>query len=539
MGAALAVCPCWASALSRSVGYDQTSTNVLIVKEDAMTRPRGRFWVKQAKRTYDGPPRAAILCRQSIRKNDSVSLEDQEIRNRAYCEQQGYTVVDVRHSPNVRGWKDDRADHAHFRELAAAGEVDIVVSYDVFRTARTMRIMEMFAHDLETTACKLEFSSQPEANTPLGRQMITMLAEMETSARSVKLADTWDTLRRKGHWHGQAPYGYRRANKTIIPADGEAETAQRIFALALDGRGTVAIRDLLIDDGTSTRSGAPWDESMLSRMLRNPAYAGGMVIDDAPAFPPDGTVWHEPLIARGDWEQLQRILPTHAILRRKAVSSWLEGLVIHACNRRMHLVGSNTPRGTLLPVFRCAHRYKNPRCRELHAEVSAVNLETAARLAIHNAISGRQSVDTILRGVATTQKADGSAAARRDIHKRRMKLETARIKAENMHLTSDRSYAWWKAKETEITTALAGLDAEEARIEGGIDPAAVRQLSDDLETVASLLPDAPDRIVALALRQLHAVLVVGDGGVTVRVPEAMEHHVPRQPPVKIPRARTR
>jgi hypothetical protein len=60
-----------------------------------------------------------------VLRKDSISLEDQEIRNRDYAATKGYQVVDVRHSAGVKGWDADRDDHAHIIALARAGAIDV------------------------------------------------------------------------------------------------------------------------------------------------------------------------------------------------------------------------------------------------------------------------------------------------------------------------------------------------------------------------------------------------------------------------------
>lgn len=499
----------------------------------------GRFWIKPTRREHAGPDRAFLLCRQSLTRNQSISLDDQERHNRAYAEQQGYEVVRVHKSANVKGWREERADHDLLRQLAAGREIEVVVSYDVSRTARTVRILEVLAHDLERHGVRLEFAAQPFANTPQGRQMLGMFAELETAHRSVRLRDAWDTLRRMGRWHGAAPYGYRRAARAIAPEPSEDEIARRILRLPFAGLGSVAIRDLLTAEGVPTRTGAAWSESLISRMLRNPAYAGGMVIDGETVWPPDGEQWHEPLIPRDEWEALQAILPSFPHVRSKAVASWLEGLTRHACGARMYLVGTADPRGDLLPLFRCQRRYQAHRCRVVHAEVSSRNLETAARTAFVAAIAARRDPDEVLREAAAAARLDGSRDARRAIAKRRQRLLTRRANALDARLDGTIDKAAWRVEDDRIAAALAALDDEEAALPGGIDADAIHALAGTIAATADLIADASPERIALAMRALGLVAVVGEGGVRMDIPPQLAPLLAVPAPVPIPRARTR
>lgn len=535
-----------------------------------MTARSSRFWVKVTKAEHDGPDRAFLLCRQSITKAESISLDDQERQNRAYAERQGYNVVRVHHSPNVKGWQEEREDHDLLRALAAQGEIDVVVSYDVSRTARTVRILETLAHDLERRGVRLEFAQQEMANSPMGRQMLGMFAELETAHRSVRLRDTWQTLRRMGRWHGVSPYGYRRANRTIVPDEREADTARRILAMALAGQGTVAIRNALHADGTPTRHGGPWHESHLARMVRNPVYAGGMVIDGEIVWPdgdeamaglagrdprsadshagvrstpsPNAPIlprWHEPLISRNDWERLQRILPSTPHLRTKPVSSWLEGIVRHACGCRMYLVGAVTPRGDMLGMFRCANRYKAQRCVLRHSEVSARNLERAVRTALAADLARRVDPEAMIRHLVATSRHDGSQDARRLIAKRRERLLTRRANVLEVRLEGTKDRAWWRAEDAKIAAELATLAAEDAALPDAADPERVRSESVALGDLAEAVRDADGDALALLLRPRGITAVVGEGGIRLAYPPELARHVPEPVTVKIPRARTK
>src|ERR1051325_77074 len=241
-----------------------------------MSTRSGRFWIKQTKRKpHTGPERAVLLCRQSITRAQSVSLADQEEQNQRYAAQQGYRVVAVHRSANVRGWQEDRADHEAILALARADEIDVLISYDVSRTARTVRMRRNFVHSLEELGVRVESSAQTFANTAQGRQLLSLFAESETSARSIRLADVWAHLRSHGRWNGIAPFGYRRQDRTLVIDEHEAPTVRRIYDWARAGKGTTWIANELVRLNVPTRKGGTWSQPHLARMLRNPAYCGG------------------------------------------------------------------------------------------------------------------------------------------------------------------------------------------------------------------------------------------------------------------------
>lgn len=79
-----------------------------------------------------------------------------------------------------------------------------------------------------------------------------------------------------------APYGYRRVfikdgrrkAPTLEIEPHEAEGVRLVFRMYAEGQGAAAICKALIAQGIPTRTGVVWRESVIYRMLDNPAYVG-------------------------------------------------------------------------------------------------------------------------------------------------------------------------------------------------------------------------------------------------------------------------
>lgn len=86
---------------------------------------------------------------------------------------------------------------------------------------------------------------------------------------------------RKGVFHGPAPYGYKKENKTkLIPEPTTASIVKRIFKMYnSDGLGTQAIANILNDEKipTSRKHNATWHDSTIRTILKNPHYIGDLV----------------------------------------------------------------------------------------------------------------------------------------------------------------------------------------------------------------------------------------------------------------------
>jgi hypothetical protein len=245
--------------------------------------------------------------------------------------------------------------------------------------------------------------------------------------------------------------------------------------------------------------------------------------------------WHEPLIPRADWERLQAMLPTFAVVRSKPRSSWLEGLILHTCGQRMYLITTTpTVRRGELPMFRCANRYKPERCRLPHAEASAKNVEAAARAAF---LADRRAVRSVAEVWAALRSDDARSrveSRRAIIAKKRAAVETRRSNAEEMRLSGRRSYAWWAERDAAYAAELATLAAEEAALPDTIDRPTVERLAAALGEVDDRIPNDE---IALAMRELGIVAVVGAGGVRMQYGEALQPFIPEPVTVRIWRSR--
>jgi DNA invertase Pin-like site-specific DNA recombinase len=124
-------------------------------------------------------------------------------------------------------------------------------------------------------------------------------ATEESARKSTAVAKGMRRRAERGAWvGGHPPYGYRHRDlrrpdpdddpdKPGIPTgplvivDQEAEVVRRVFTEYASGRGQRAIVRALNDDRVPTATGGRWQQSRITRMLSNPAYAGKVVAKDA------------------------------------------------------------------------------------------------------------------------------------------------------------------------------------------------------------------------------------------------------------------
>lgn len=120
-------------------------------------------------------------------------------------------------------------------------------------------------------------------------------------------------------WNGTI-LGYRYKNGAYVVVPDEAETVQRIFREYLSGKGIVSIANGLNADGVRTRYENAWSKGGVSRILRNYAYTGNLLLQKTfrenhltkktvvnegqlPMYHAEGT--HEAIISLEDYQAVQ------------------------------------------------------------------------------------------------------------------------------------------------------------------------------------------------------------------------------------------
>ena len=114
--------------------------------------------------------------------------------------------------------------------------------------------------------------------------------------------------------------GYRYDGEKYVIVPEEAEVVRSIFRDYLDGKGIAAIMKRLNEEGILTQQGFTWHQSAVSRILRNYAYTGNLLLQtkfrenhltkrtlvnhgELPQYHAENT--HEPIIDIGTYNLVQ------------------------------------------------------------------------------------------------------------------------------------------------------------------------------------------------------------------------------------------
>ena len=234
--------------------------------------------------------RAVIYARVSTQEQVSnLSLETQERDCRAFCSRNGWQVVEVFVD---RGESAKTINRPEFQRMLtfcqqARNRVDVVVVYALTRFSRENLDHQQVRALLSRHHVTLRSVTEPIDDTASGRLMENIGAAFAQYDNQVKSERTHAGMRSKlatGEWPWLAPIGYRqqgsRSGSTFILDPLRAPHIRRAFDLCASGLHTVAqIREILTKEGLRTRSERPVAIQTLSKTLRNPIYAGWLVVE--------------------------------------------------------------------------------------------------------------------------------------------------------------------------------------------------------------------------------------------------------------------
>lgn len=226
--------------------------------------------------------RDAIYARQSVDREDSLSIEGQLARCRFEAGEGAQEYVD-------RGFSGKDTNRPAFRrmmEAVHAGRIGRVIVYRLDRISRSIldfaRMMEVFeARDVEFLSATEHFDTAQ----PMGRAMLNIcivFAQLERETIQARVLDTYADRSRQGFYMGgRIPFGFTLCafqrsgihTACYAPVPAEAAAVRRMYALyAAEGMTLGETARQLQSEGIFRRSGQEWTASRLRELLKNPIY---------------------------------------------------------------------------------------------------------------------------------------------------------------------------------------------------------------------------------------------------------------------------
>jgi site-specific DNA recombinase len=232
----------------------------------------------------------AIYARVSSNKQrEERTIDSQVSALKEYAEEQGVTV------PPEYIFKDEgysgstllRPGLEHLRDLAAEGQIELILAYSPDRLSRKYAYQVLLLEEFGRRGVEVLFLKSPKATTPeeeLLLQFQGMIAEYERAQITER--------NRRGKRHrakcglinvlSGAPYGYSYIKKNEYSAasyeivEKEAEVVREIYRLFTEESTSIGgIARYLNHQAIPTRKGqSRWERSTVWGILKNPAYKG-------------------------------------------------------------------------------------------------------------------------------------------------------------------------------------------------------------------------------------------------------------------------
>ncbi len=180
------------------------------------------------------------------------------------------------------GTKDSRGEFKRLLSDCRAGKLDMVITKSVSRFARNTVTLLETVRELKTLGVDVFFEEQNiHTLSSEGELMLSILASY-AQEESLSASENQKWRIRKNFEEGlpwnSTMLGYRQKNGKLIVQPDEAEIVRRIFKEYLEGKGVVAIANELNAEGIRTRLGSEWRKNTVSRILRNYAYTGNLLL---------------------------------------------------------------------------------------------------------------------------------------------------------------------------------------------------------------------------------------------------------------------
>ncbi len=303
--------------------------------------------------------RSFLYLRQSSGQadpDDSLSIETQEEECKKFAALHGHEVIHVfkeaNHSGRLypEGWEQLAAIDAAYQRwakdtrksgmrpklgemLRRLDEVDLIICYDITRLHRSLRgsylenliSQTLISHNVKVMTLKegeIDFTRFTDSlvtslTSQINSEQLTIMKEKsKTALRRLKDSGEWSSTMMK-------TFGYKkgRGRHEIEVDEMRAEIVRKLFKDILSGKSYYMIGKE-INPVYYEKTGKALVKSEISRIIRNPAYAGyirNTKGDLVKAIPLEG----KEIIDFGTWKRMQDLLAEEADHPKRAQKSWL------------------------------------------------------------------------------------------------------------------------------------------------------------------------------------------------------------------------
>lgn len=276
-------------------------------------------------------------------KDGRYSLDTQKRLCLKAAKNSGYTVEQIF---NDAGRSATNMNRPALQDMLIACEnnndIAAIFVQDTDRLARNTQDHLAIRSVLKKKNIKLISVSQPLLDdSPEGNMIDTILAsvnQFQSDLNSRKVKKSIEQKIAQGWFPGFAPYGYKNVtvdnDKKIIQIDeSTAHFVTKAFKLFATGNYAVSeVNDILYEEGCRTRKNKKMPRSILTGLLKNPFYQGGIMRWKDKLYPAN----HDGLTDKQTFELVQQVLYNNGgkNCRRRKFEFLLRGYVYCICGKR-------------------------------------------------------------------------------------------------------------------------------------------------------------------------------------------------------------
>ena len=214
---------------------------------------------------------------------DSIPLQREDLINYSKYVL-GIDNYEVFEDAGYSGKNTDRPDYQRMMSRIRTGEFSHLVVWKIDRISRNLIDFSEMYEELKQIGCVfVSKNEQFDTSSAMGEAMLKIIlvfAELERKITGERVTAVMVNRAEQGLWNGgKIPFGYNydKETKTFSVNSDEAKVVETIYSLYEQKRSLIGVVREINEKGLRQRSGAAWNPTTVSIILKSPFYVGDYV----------------------------------------------------------------------------------------------------------------------------------------------------------------------------------------------------------------------------------------------------------------------